>query len=57
MCVCVCEVCCTLTPALQCGGDLPGLGDLRLVERLSVLILGGDKREVCVCLICAFMWY
>jgi anaphase-promoting complex subunit 1 len=28
------------------GGDLPGMADLRLVERLTVLILGGPKREM-----------
>jgi anaphase-promoting complex subunit 1 len=28
------------------GGDLPGMGDLRLVERLAVLILGGPKSQM-----------
>lgn len=35
-----------LTFALQRGGDLPAMGDLRLVERLSLLISGGPKKEV-----------
>ena len=34
----------TLTYAPQRGGDLPGMN---LVERLSVLISGGSKKEVC----------
>ena len=30
----------------QLGGSLPGMGDLNLVNQLSVLIFGGPKREV-----------
>ena len=44
------HVTCTMTCVtfvLQRGGDLSGMGDLRLVERLSVLISGGPKKEVC----------
>ena len=43
----VCDMC-IMTFVLQRGGDLPGMGDLRLVERLSMLISGGPKREVCL---------
>lgn len=39
----------SLTYEPQRGGDLPGMVDLRLVERLSVLISGGTKQEVCLC--------